>query len=108
MVDFWVVIPCAYQRFNGTYCLRPQAETLVSTYKSARRYKSEDQHRRLHRRVNLKPHILNAFIDIRTVSKLRVQLKSALHCPSHCVFQSTLFTIAFLGVLQVLQIVRET
>jgi hypothetical protein len=32
-------------------------ETFVSTYKCSRRCNSEDQHRHLHRRVNLKSHI---------------------------------------------------
>jgi hypothetical protein len=31
------------------------SETLVSTYKSTRRYYPEDQHRHLHRSENLKP-----------------------------------------------------
>jgi hypothetical protein len=65
MLVFWVVTPCGlvgrYQRFRGTYCLLLQgflspssapkmealcfSETLVSTFKSTRRYYLEDQHR---------------------------------------------------------------
>jgi hypothetical protein len=108
MLDFWVVTPCVYQSFYGTYCLRPQAETLVSSCKSARRYNSEDQHRRLHRRENLKPHILNVFIDTRTMFKTEIstEIRPTLSQPL-CISINS-FTIAFLGVLQALQIVIET
>jgi hypothetical protein len=34
------------------------SETLVFTYKSARRYYTEDQHRRFYHRDNLKSHII--------------------------------------------------
>jgi hypothetical protein len=37
-------------------------ETLVSTYKSTRRYNPEEQHGLLHRRKNLKSHMLFALV----------------------------------------------
>jgi hypothetical protein len=50
-VVFWVVAPCS---LVGYYQYSPV--TLVSTCKSARRYNSEDQHRHLHRRENVRSH----------------------------------------------------
>jgi hypothetical protein len=37
-------------------------DTLVSTHKSTRRYNSEDQHRHLHRRENLKSHTRDSIL----------------------------------------------
>jgi hypothetical protein len=48
------------------------SETLVSTYKSTRRYNPEDQHRHLRRRENLKSHVLLYFLFtvVRNVLKI--------------------------------------
>lgn len=66
-----VVTPCEtvakYQRFGGTYCFHLHglvdsvlySEMLVCTYKSARRRNTEDHHRHLHVRANLKSHVLD-------------------------------------------------
>jgi hypothetical protein len=62
---FWVVMPCGLvgkdQCFEGIYCLHLplkmeavcSSEILVSTYKSAWHYNSEDQHQQLLSLLNL-------------------------------------------------------
>jgi hypothetical protein len=74
MFVFWDVSPCGpvgrYQRFGATNCLASMfraedlkteavffSETLVSTYKSTRRYNPKDQYQHIHCRENLKSHI---------------------------------------------------
>jgi hypothetical protein len=63
MLVFCVVVLCVlvgrYERFEEIFCLHLEgfSETLVSTYKSTRRYNPEDEYLHLHRRENLKSHL---------------------------------------------------
>jgi hypothetical protein len=62
---------CTYQRFEEHTASISWAEavcsseTLVSTYKSTRRYSPEDQHRHLHFHQNLKSHIGNFSLSLK-------------------------------------------
>jgi hypothetical protein len=62
MLVFWVVMLCGlvgrYQHFGETYYLHLQP------FRSAQHYNLEDQHQHLHYNENLRPHILNAVLNI--------------------------------------------
>jgi hypothetical protein len=76
MAVFWIVAQCSlvevYQRFRGPCCLHHQgdeyfalkmeiartSETSVNFYQTTRRYNQEDSHLRIHRRENLKSHLI--------------------------------------------------
>jgi hypothetical protein len=75
-----------YKRFGGKYrALKMEAvcssETLLSTYKSTRRYNPKDQHRHLHRRENLKSNTpLKSYIAVTVKIEDARTYRRHVHC----------------------------